>query len=581
MVRLVVLSVLATTSSGAVLAQERSLLSNLGIAVGDTRLSDSWVVTELLEFPQGQDVNGDGDVDDRIVHVVNLASGELRSLQLSGDAGISGEWAVVRVRESVEQIDLNGDGDTLDDIVHVHNLRTATTTNLERDGDVVAFSETWLAIERNEPLRGMDLNDDGDTNDSEFVVYDLSTTTVRLARDGSVAGHSGKWLAFWVDEQLQGNDLNRDGDTEDAVLHVHDLDDGETVNLGLSGSAVTVVGDALVMSVSEVRQNADLNGDGDIEGGVFHVHRLDTGMTRNLEVSGLDDSALSERRAALRVLESSHGDLNGDGDANDRILHLYDLATDTVRNLAIAGTPVALSSSRLVYWADEGAQSTDFNGDGDRDDDVLQSFVFETGAVESPGFTGSVRFSHPWLAAQVVEEEVGVDLNGDLDTADTVAHLFDLESGEIINLGAAGARVLGVSDAWLALALSENESRRDLNGDGDAVDEILHSGSLEAVRAVPRFLRGDCNSDGSIGGGITDSLFYLNWAFAGGLEPACRAACDVNADGEVGRSVSDAIYYLDWIFRSGHPPPAPFPRCGRSLRALDTELSCNQQPDCL
>jgi hypothetical protein len=95
----------------------------------------------------------------------------------------------------------------------------------------------------------------------------------------------------------------------------------------------------------------------------------------------------------------------------------------------------------------------------------------------------------------------------------------------------------------------------------------------------PPFVRGDCDGDGFVGGSVTDPVYYLNWAFAGGTAPDCPAACDADGDGFVGGSVTDPVYYLNWAFAGGTAPPAPFPGCGRGS-AEDEALGCGTPPAC-
>ena len=127
--------------------------------------------------------------------------------------------------------------------------------------------------------------------------------------------------------------------------------------------------------------------------------------------------------------------------------------------------------------------------------------------------------------------------------------------------------------------VSELDQGEDLNGDGDTDDWVVHLADLTALAALSVFLRGDCNDDGFVGGNVVDSLFYLNWAFGTGPDPACIAACDADGDGFVGGSVNDAVYYLNWAFTGGKPPPAPFPECGPGT-AEDAELGCETPPEC-
>ena len=57
----------------------------------------------------------------------------------------------------------------------------------------------------------------------------------------------------------------------------------------------------------------------------------------------------------LTVSESGQGeDLNGDGDAEDDVLHIYDLTVDAATNLRLAGGP-QVSGDRLVILVSEDA----------------------------------------------------------------------------------------------------------------------------------------------------------------------------------------------------------------------------------
>ncbi|MCZ6793153.1 MAG: dockerin type I repeat-containing protein, partial [Planctomycetota bacterium] len=227
--------------------------------------------------------------------------------------------------------------------------------------------------------------------------------------------------------------------------------------------------------------------------------------------------------------------LNGDGDAEDRVVHVPDLDTGTTTNLELAPS----GGGRILY--------------------------------------GTRLFFR-------VREQGGQDLNGDGDSEDSVLHLHDLDTGTTTNLELAG-RVSFSSGKWLAFAVSESEQGADLNGDGDSDDDsVLHVADWSTFSPLPSFLRGDCNSDGEVTGSVTDAVFLLEFNFLGGPRPPCLAACDANGDGEVTGSVTDAVYLLGFNFLGTAPPPGPFPHC-RSVRALsalerDAALGCETVPEC-
>ena len=91
-----------------------------------------------------------------------------------------------------------------------------------------------------------------------------------------------------------------------------------------------------------------------------------------------------------------------------------------------------------------------------------------------------------------------------------------------------------------------------------------------------RYIRGDCDGDGFVGGSVNDMVFYVNWAFLGRTVPECLAACDADGDGFVGGSVNDVVYYANFAFLGREPPPPPFPECGLG----DNDLDCASYPAC-
>lgn len=136
-------------------------------------------------------------------------------------------------------------------------------------------------------------------------------------------------IIFTIHENDQ--DLNGDGDTDDQVLHIRDLSNNEDVNLGLSfGSDNPIVSDPLTaLYVDERGQRADLNGDGDTEDSVLHIYDHSTEETTNLGVYGRSVQ-LDGNLIVLAVRENSQGniDLNDDGDTHDEVLHIIELTED-------------------------------------------------------------------------------------------------------------------------------------------------------------------------------------------------------------------------------------------------------------
>jgi len=101
-----------------------------------------------------------------------------------------------------------------------------------------------------------------------------TTTNVGLDISSGIFTIDGNLIAFGVSEFNQGStDLNGDGDANDGVLHVFNARTGTTTNVGLDlCCGIGIDGNLIAFGVSEFNQgNTDFNGDGDANDGVLHV----------------------------------------------------------------------------------------------------------------------------------------------------------------------------------------------------------------------------------------------------------------------------------------------------------------------
>jgi hypothetical protein len=137
----------------------------------------------------------------------------------------------------------------------------------------------------------------------------LAVTNVGLATPRSSTLVDQERIVFTVAEANQGaggTDLNGDGDVDDLILHVFRVPTGLTTNLGLAVSAtppfVVVDDHDVVFTVAEASQGAggtDLNGDGDVDDLVLHVFRVRTGLTTNVQLAVSGDLAAGKDWARL------------------------------------------------------------------------------------------------------------------------------------------------------------------------------------------------------------------------------------------------------------------------------------------
>jgi hypothetical protein len=139
-------------------------------------------------------------------------------------------------------------------------------------------------------------------------------------------------------------------------------------------------GGGLAIHVPEFDQGGDLNGDGDATDRVVHVWDRATRTAKNLRRPGMIETtaALDRGGVVFFVDEEEHGgaDLNGDGDGHDKVVHVWDPSQDSVRSLELATLPgrsfLGLRGGRYAFLVSESAQGGDDpNGDGDADDLVV------------------------------------------------------------------------------------------------------------------------------------------------------------------------------------------------------------------
>ena len=575
----------------AVLLAKTSLLAQAGItnlgltAPGEFiepefQLQGDRLVFLMYEFRHGNtDLNGDGDALDLVVHVFDATTDTTTNLGLALGGGPKfhlqqGGLVAFAVGETLQgNTDLNGDGDHADSVLHLFDPTTATTTNLglaarlgyQLQGDLLAFTVNESSQDNT------DLNGDGDIFDRVLHLYNATTaTTTNL----DLAAHiglqlQGDLLAFIVEESSQDNtDLNGDGDIFDRVLHLYNATTDTTTNLDLAAGSLQLQGDRLAFIVEESSQdNTDLNGDGDIFDRVLHLYNATTDTTTNLDLATLErgdtNLQLQGDRLAFLVEESSQDntDLNSDGDASDVVLHLYNATTDTTTNLDLATPifpsvrqlpPFQLQGDLLAFFVKESDQdNTDLNSDGDASDVVLHLYNATTDTTTnlrlalSSSRGSNLQLQGDLLAFLVKEsEQDNTDLNSDGDADDLVVHLYNATTDTTTNLrlatpsfGLVQPRLQLQGDRLAFLVAESDQDNTDLNGDGDAFDNVLHV--FDATTDTTTNLGLGSKAD------LNPFFFHLQGdrlAFI--VTESAQGNTDLNGDGDTGGGGEDSVLHL-------------------------------------
>jgi hypothetical protein len=474
------------------------VVHNTGLeASGGIRMTSRYVAFTVLESRQGNlDLNGDGDALDFVQFVHDSSTGTTMNLGLASSSfRVDGDLLAFTVNETNQGgVDRNGDGDAKDVVLHLYDLSRNALVNLGLDatgGFVVSGNRVAFAVSENN--QGMaDRNGDGDVLDSVLHLADASgsldnlqaaTVALQFQMDGDL-------LAYVVRESMQGNrDLNGDADSGDNVLHVHDLRTSSTTNVGRAVSSFQLDGSLVAFAQSEgSQQKADANGDGDNFDEVLHYYDANGGAVRSLGVA-VEGYQLDGQHLAFGVREFRQAvtDLNGDGDTADLVLHLFDVELRTATNL---GTDTTLGFKLdgdvlLAFGASEASEGVDLNGDGDTLDYALHVFDIVSGtvlnlAVDPSGGFQSFQLDSKFLTFGIREAaQGGVDLNGDADSDDIVLHVFDGDSASTANLGLDVTAGHQIQDGRIAFAVTEaRQANADLNGDADSGDIVLHVANL-------------------------------------------------------------------------------------------------------
>jgi len=477
-----------------------------------------YVAYTVIELFEGTDLNGDTDKFDEVLIVRNLVTGDVDITGLQADSFTfeNGLIAFLVLESAQGNQNLNGDADTSDLVLHLWDVETRSVRNTGLAGDslgtgarAVGIGTELVSFGVREVSQGGSLNGDGDMSDFVLHTIERSTGAVtnrQLAITDNVA--SGSRLVVAVSEASQAStDLNNDMDAIDHVVHAYNPVGDAMQNLGIPVRApsLSLDGELLGFSFLESQFGADLNGDSDTADGVALIYDFVSQETLNtgLATFSIGAPVVDGRHMLVGVWESAQGgtDLNGDSDTADVVQHVVSVDTPGIVNLQVSGA-AALSNGRIAYQRLEaGEAGVDLNGDGD-----LQDSVYQTALVSGAGLTGIInvglpalrsdtfdaRLNRRYLVMPVSEDDHGsVDRNDDSDTDDIVLYVLDDLEGQCdepgglvqnlelalpdIGVPASGDASFDLDGDRVVFAVGEAEQdSTNLNGDGDASDFVLH-----------------------------------------------------------------------------------------------------------
>jgi hypothetical protein len=354
----------------------------------------------------------------------------------------------------------------------------AQTTNTGTVGESVAaesFDNGIIVFYTWEGGIDVDLNGDGDMLDDVIRYYNVSsggtTNTTAVGYEPAIGGNI---IAFLTDEFSVDEDLNNDTDKDDTVVRYYDVLSGITKNTGEMGYDVAVDNGIITFTVSEGWLSEDLNGDGDTDDRFIWYYDVSTELTFNATTILGAYASKDGDIIAFETWEEWDGiDLNGDGDTADPVIRYYNMSTETITNTTAVGHEVSVDGNIIAFCTFESDVGEDLNGDGDASDRVIRYYDISSGILtntaddgEFPSVEGNI------IAFETYEADFGEDLNGDGDTEDVVIRYYDISTGATINTAAVGDYA-SVDADMIAFYTYESSVDEDLNGDGDKTDSVI------------------------------------------------------------------------------------------------------------
>ena len=180
-------------------------------------------------------LNGDGDTNDFVVYVHNFSTGETVNLGPGdGMSHLAPNWVLFQASEAMAGEDLNGDGDRADDVIHLYNTATGDTVNLQlavrlfRHGilqEKLQVSGTWFSFRVIESAQGEDLNGDGIASGSVSHLVNLSQLSRFSRGDANADGARNVTDAVFLLNYLFG------GGTVPPCLKSADTNDSGSIDL--------------------------------------------------------------------------------------------------------------------------------------------------------------------------------------------------------------------------------------------------------------------------------------------------------------------------------------------------------------
>ena len=312
-----------------------------------------------------------------------------RELLVPGISG-SGMYRYDRSTNTVEAVSVSPAG------TPIGALGFGARIAISGDGRVAAYSagtgERDIYVRDNSGAPSANAAD-ADADDVVVQIFDVAAASYRPSArvPADVVAVAAGRAAVLSDEADDGGiDRNGDNDATDTVARIIDGASGAVTETGLAADAVAISEQVLCVAVNEVAQEqGSLNGDGDVDDDVLFVRDLASNQQTNtgLAVNASDLAAVGSRcvSTTAELFESGSPDLNGDNDLFDDVLRVYDAATGIPTTFPYATAELVAAGDLVAFRVCEADQGdSDLNIDGDFGTDcVMHVLTLSTSLVEN------------------------------------------------------------------------------------------------------------------------------------------------------------------------------------------------------
>jgi cysteine-rich repeat protein len=550
------------------------------LAPGDTNgLPD--VVLGYVDFTlpwnAAQDVNADGDINDGYFRIADVgAGGQQIALEADTYGAMAPDGSLAYTRNEGDLadptgVDRNGDGDIDDLVIYLHPGRGGGASLL--------------------PAGAAQVLDKG--QGQGFAIFEDAPLDQTLAA-------SNTRVAALISEAGEGVDFTQDGDLDDGVLGVWDRVGGGWTLVPSSGpepvSALILQDDFVGVSVSEEEAGADLNGDFDLLDEVGFVYDA-TNDTVSPTDQAVSDAMFGENIIAFRTPEADQGqDLNNDGDMNDFVLQVWDLANQKVISSGSSAVlcefeicdptrPFRIEDDVVRFLTREQDEGRDLNDDFDTNDLIVQLFnPFAAQGAAPVQVVTTVTEPPPSAPGEPPPPSVGFD--------PLAPPPLDEDGGSVVQIGqgicrdqagAPGTTCNTDADCLQAAGETcqpEATAVAAQNSDGDPIpDPLDNCPTVDNADQLDRDFDGvgdlcdaETCGDGFITGSETCDDSQLPPLNGDGCSQFCRVAgCggDVNLDGFVNQTD------VDQFGNSAGCYPCQGPGCNEALCDLNADTHVN------